>query len=78
VLSKQQPEETERFIDTVIWSYLDETISDTFSSEAVFAYALKLQISKRRLSINENSNDNGLEALLQKVINNPTQQTPVL
>jgi hypothetical protein len=78
VLSKQQPEETERFIDTVIWNYLDETISDTFSSEAVFAYAIKLQISKRRLTIKAHSNDNSLEALLQKIINNPTQQTPVL
>ena len=78
VLSKQQPEETEHFIDTVIWNYLDETINDTFSSEAVFAYAIKLQISQRKVAIKSQSSDNGLEALLQKIINNPTQQIPVL
>ena len=78
VLSKQQPEETEHFIDTVIWNYLDETINDTFSSEAVFAYAIKLQISQRKVAMKSQSSDNGLEALLQKIINNPTQQTPVL
>lgn len=78
VLSKQQPEETEHFIDTVIWNYLDETINDTFSSEAVFAYAIKLQISQRKVAMKSQSIDNGLEALLQKIINNPTQQIPVL
>ncbi|TPV35391.1 DUF2764 family protein [Paucihalobacter ruber] len=79
VLSKHQPEKTERFIDSVIWNYLDDTTEGAFSREAVYAYAVKLQLLQRWLKIDPKPNNEDFEKLLDKIINNnPTEKTPTL
>jgi hypothetical protein len=78
VFSKDQPEKTERFIDQVIWNFLDEMSGEQFSREAVFAYTLKLQLLQRWTRILSNPDAEAYENLLDKIMNNPSEKTPVL
>lgn len=79
VLPEDQPEKTERFIDKIIWNFLDEMSGNQFSCEAVLAYTLKLKIVKRWLSIKSQPNDQPYEHLLDKIIpNKSSEKSPLL
>lgn len=78
-LADHQPEQTERYLDSIIWDFLDESTGEHFSREAVFSYTIKLQILKRWLSIKPETNKKDYDNLLQKIMNNYTsEKTSVL
>lgn len=47
IADEPDPVEKERRIDAMKWRWLDETVTDIFSIEAVFAYLCKLQMMDR-------------------------------
>jgi hypothetical protein len=69
VLSENHPEKTQRFIDNVIWNYLNETANGVFSRNAVFSYTIKLQLLQRWHITKTESDEVHFEQLLHKIIN---------
>lgn len=69
VLSEDQPEKTECFIDKVQWDFLEEISERTFSPSDVFAYTVKLQILQRWLRIDPKKGNEYLEKLQHRIIN---------
>lgn len=72
-LSENQPERTEQFIDQMLWDFVDETARGQFSSEAVMAYVIKLQILKRWFDIEQETHE-GYDTLIDNIINNNPSQ----
>lgn len=79
VLSENQPEKKERFIDSVIWDFLEEKTQGLFGTEDVFAYTIKLQIIQRWAIIDSSNGQEYFEKLLHKIINDVTStKTPAI
>jgi len=79
VLSENQPEKTERFIDSVQWDFLEEQSEGAFTSSDVFAYTVKLQILQRWLKIDSKKGNEYFEKLQHQIINNNIpSKTPVI
>lgn len=79
VLSENQPEKIERFIDTVLWNFLDERTEGLFSTEDVFTYTIKLQIIQRWVIIDQTNSNEYFEKLLRNIINDVrSTKTPAI
>ena len=76
VLSEDQPEQSERLIDQVIWDFLDDSSAEPFSSEYVFAYTIKLQLLKRWQKIEQDSKS--YKELLSNIINKNTSEKTLM
>jgi len=77
-LAEHQPEKTERLIDRIIWGFLDESTGEHFSREVVFAYAIKLKILKRWLSLEPENDNKEFNRLVQEITNNYTSEKTLL
>ena len=76
VLSKDDPEEKERFVDKLKWEFLDEMNNEPFTTEAVFVYYIKLQILQRWLIIKPKAENEEFKELLERTINKePSKKT---
>ncbi len=79
VLLENKPEKIERFLDTVIWDFLEEKTQGLFGAEDVFAYTIKLQIIQRWTIIDSSNGQEYFEKLLHKIINDVTsKKTPAI
>ena len=79
ILSENHSEKTQRFIDSIVWNYLNETADGVFSRNAVFAYTIKLQILQRWHITKTGSNNANFQQLLHKIINTErSAKTPVI
>ena len=79
VLLENKPEKIERFIDTVIWDFLEEKTQGLFGAEDVFAYTIKLQIIQRWAIIDLSNGQEYFEKLLHKIISDVTStKTPAI
>ena len=70
VLSEEEPEKIVRYIDNILWNFLEERYEGSFSREEVFAYTVKLQITQRWLTLDQKTGDERFEKLHDKIIKN--------
>ncbi len=69
VLSGDEPEKIEQYIDRVLWDFLEEKNKDFFSKEAVFNYTIKL-LMKHRWSLFDRRKGSSRFLKIQKEIKN--------
>lgn len=79
VLSEKEPGPIERFMDRILWDFLEGRYKGFFSSEEVFAYTVKLEITQRWTVIDAQSDGESFDQLLEKIKNNVrSPKTPVI
>lgn len=65
---KNDPLETEKIIENIRWDYLDQnTESDYFTANAVFAYTVKLLSVERWFKLSKENGENLLNRLIEQI-----------